>query len=343
MDIGSRKLSILATIIDDYISTGIPVGSRTISKKPGMELSSATIRNEMADLEELGFLEQPHTSAGRIPSDRAYRLYVDRLMQVQRLSDAEAGSIKNHYDAHIGILEDIIEQTAQAISSATEQIAMVLTPQLDSIEIKRIQLVKITETKVLLLIVTNTGLVEEVCLNVPPGIAQRNLDMLSNMLTDLSYDKRLSEANLYAIEPILEEFKLKREFLNSLIKNIQNNARPKKNVILTGTKNIFNYPEYQDVDRARNFLQVLETQDMLETLLSKAKNLEFSISIGKENEFEELKDMSVVTATYKIGGMSVGSFGVIGPTRMDYSKILAILNCVGNSLNTILSSFIADD
>lgn len=342
MDIGSRKLAILATIIDDYISTGIPVGSRTISKKPGMDISSATIRNEMADLEELGFLEQPHTSAGRVPSDRAYRLYVDRLMQTQPISNEEAVIIKKHYDSHIGMLEDVIEQTAKALSDATDQIAMVLTPQLNHIEIKRIQLVKITESKVLLLVITNTGLVREVCLNVNMNISQHNLDILSNMLTKLAYNKRLSEANLYAIDPILEEFRLKREFLDSIIGSIQSSTSQKKNVILTGTKNIFNYPEYKDVERAKKFLQVLETQDMLEQLLSKAKNLEFTINIGQENEFDELKDLSVVTATYKIGGVSVGSFGVIGPTRMDYPKVLAILNYVGNSLNAILSSFIED-
>lgn len=342
MEISGRKLAILKAIIDDYIVTGIPVGSRTISKKPGMELSSATIRNEMSDLEELGFLEQPHTSAGRIPSDTAYRLYVDRLMRVARLSPEEAGKIKDYFNARMNEIQEVIEKTAQVISETTEQIAMVLTPQLDAIELRRIQLVKITENRALLLIVTNSGLMKDTIISIPPDIGADYLDMISNMLTEKAFNKTLRQTDLNCIREVQSQIKSHAQFLSGTLEAIHKSVMPQtgKSVVLGGAKNIFNFPEYKDVEKAKNFLQVLETREMLYDMLTKATNLEFSISIGRENEFEQVRDMSVVTATYKIGGRAIGSFGVIGPTRMDYSKVLSILNHVGGSLNSILTNFI---
>lgn len=342
MEISGRKLAILKAIIDDYITTGIPVGSRTISKKPGMELSSATIRNEMSDLEELGFLEQPHTSAGRIPSDIAYRLYVDRLMKVSRLNPEEAGKIKEYFNTKMVEIQEVIEKTAEVLSKTTEQISMVLQPQIDTIEIRRIQLIKITDKKALLLIVTNNGLMKDTIIHIPSDINADYLEMISNMLTEKAYNKTLRETDLLAIKEVQTEISTHAQFMSSMLDAIDKSVSPQtsKSVILGGAKNIFNFPEYQDVEKARNFLQVLETREMLYDMLTKATKLEFSISIGRENEFEQVKDMSIVTATYKIGGKALGSFGVIGPTRMDYSKVLSILNHVGGSLNSILSNFL---
>ncbi len=345
LEISTRKLAILKAIIDDYITTGIPVGSRTISKKPGMDISSATIRNEMSDLEELGFLEQPHTSAGRIPSDAAYRLYVDRLMRLARVNPQEASKIREYFNIKMGQIEDVIEKTAEVLSETTEQISMVLAPQIDKIEVRRIQIVKITAYKALLLIVTNSGLIKDTVIAVPPDIGTDYLDMISNILTDKSRNKTLRETDLLTIPEIRDELKTHEQFMNGILDAVQNSMQPQsgKSVVLGGAKNIFNFPEYKDVEKARNFLQVLETREMLYDMLTKATKLEFSISIGSENEFDEIKDMSVVTATYKIGGKALGSFGVIGPTRMDYGKVLSILNYVGGSLNSILSNFIDDE
>jgi heat-inducible transcriptional repressor len=345
VEISGRKLAILKAIIDDYIVTGIPVGSRTISKKPGMELSSATIRNEMSDLEELGFLEQPHTSAGRIPSDTAYRLYVDRLMRVAQLNPEEAGKIKEYFNLRMNEIQEVIEKTAQVLSETTEQISMVLTPQLETIELRRIQLVKIMENKALILIVTNSGLIKETIIHIPTDIGSDYLDMISNMLTEKAYNKTLQQTDLTCIREVQSQIESHTKFLNGTLEAIKKSVMPQtgKSVVLGGAKNIFNFPEYQDVEKAKNFLQVLETREMLYDMLTKATKLEFSINIGRENEFDQVKDMSVVTATYKIGGKAIGSFGVIGPTRMDYSKVLSILNHVGGSLNSILSNFLDND
>ena len=170
MELSDRKLAILKAVIDDYIMTGLPIGSRTISKKHGIEFSSATIRNEMADLEELGFLVQPHTSAGRIPSHKAYRYYVDRLMKVVKLNPMEAENIKRYFQERMSEVNEVVEKAAQALSDTTHHISMVLKPQLKQSVIKRIQIVKITERKAILLVVTDAGLVTDTVIVVPEGI-----------------------------------------------------------------------------------------------------------------------------------------------------------------------------
>jgi len=342
IELDKRKEKILKAIIDDYILTGIPVGSRTISKKEGINISSATIRNVMADLEDLGFLEQPHTSAGRVPSDIAYRLYVDKLMPLIRLSKQDAVAINNIFDSRILEMTDVIEKTAEIISKTTNHISVVLAPQLKKAKIKRIQLVKITETKMLVLIVTSSGLVKEKIITIAPGLNAEYLDMLSNMLTDKLTDKTLVEASNIIQTDFKDEIMTHKKFFKSLLYSIHDTVEPhiKKDIILGGAQNIFNYPEYRDVDKAKGFLEVLETKDVLYKLLNQASDFEFSISIGQENKIDEMKECSIVTATYSIGDKKLGSFGVIGPTRMDYPKVISILNHVGKSLNEILNGLI---
>lgn len=341
VDLSERKLCILKAVIDDYIMTGFPVGSRTISKKNDIDFSSATIRNEMADLEELGFLVQPHTSAGRIPSHMAYRYYVDRLMKVSKLNAKEAELIRSYFEDRMSEIEQVMEKAAQVLSKTTHQISMVLRPQLKKSIIKSIQLVKITEQRAILLVVTDAGLVKDTVITVPEGIATGYMEMVSNLLTEKLSGKSLEEAEEDLIIGLKESANENSELVTDILSAIETSVEPhgKRGIVLSGTQNIIDFPSFMSLEKARNFLSVLETRDMLYDMMKKATQLEFSVTIGQENECEELKDMSIVTATYKIGGKSLGSFGVIGPTRMDYSKIVSILGYVSNSMNTILSDF----
>ncbi len=342
LELDERKQKILKAIIDDYILTGIPVGSRTLSKKEGFDISSATIRNVMADLEEMGYLEQPHTSAGRIPSDLAYRLYVDKLMRLSTLSPKEVVAINDIFDTKILEINDVIEKTADIISKATNHISVVLAPQMKQSTLKRIQLVKLNDTKVLVLIITSTGLVKEKLITVASGLDASYLDMLSNMLTEKLAEKTLDEAEQAIEQDFKAEMLTHERFFKSLIYSLHDTVEPQsgKDIVLGGAKNIFNYPEYRDVDKAKGFLEVLETKELLFQMLDQASKLEFSISIGHENPYDEMKQCSVVTATYSIDGKNIGSFGVIGPTRMNYARVVSVLDQVGKSLNTILSGFI---
>ena len=345
MELSDRKLAILKAVIDDYIMTGVPIGSRTISKKHGIELSSATIRNEMADLEELGFLVQPHTSAGRIPSHKAYRYYVDRLMKVVKLNPVEAENIKRYFQDRMSEVNEVLEKAAQALSDTTHHISMVLKPQLKQAVIKRIQLVKITERKAILLVVTDAGLVTDTVIVVPEGMSSDYMEMISRLLTEKLSQKTLEDAEADLRRSLEEHLRLRKEFVSDLLSAIETSVEPQgeKGIVLGGTQNIIEYPDFMSVEKAKNFISVLQTKEMLYDMMKKATRLEFSVTIGQENEVKELQDLSVVTATYKVGGKSLGSFGVIGPTRMDYSRVISILGFVSQSLNSILSEFVEED
>jgi len=345
MELSDRKLAILKAVIDDYIMTGLPIGSRTISKKHGIELSSATIRNEMADLEELGFLVQPHTSAGRIPSHKAYRYYVDRLMKVVKLNPVEAENIKRYFQDRMSEVNEVLEKAAQALSDTTHHISMVLKPQLKQSVIKRIQLVKITERKAILLVVTDAGLVTDTVIVVPEGMSSDYMEMISRLLTEKLSQKTLEDAEADLRRSLEEHLRLRKEFVSDLLSAIETSVEPQgeKGIVLGGTQNIIEYPDFMSVEKAKNFISVLQTKEMLYDMMKKATRLEFSVTIGQENEVKELQNLSVVTATYKVGGKSLGSFGVIGPTRMDYSKVISILGFVSQSLNSILSEFVEED
>ncbi len=345
MDLSERKLSILKAVIDDYIMTGLPIGSRTISKKHGIELSSATIRNEMADLEELGFLEQPHTSAGRVPSHKAYRYYVDRLMKVVKLNSSEATKIKRYFEDRMSEVGQVIEKAAQVLSDTTHHISMVLKPQLRKSVIRHIQIVKITERKAILLVVTDAGLITDTVISVPEGITADYLEMISALLTEKLSAKTLEQAESDLRCCLVDNLRFGSEFVSDIISAIETSVEPQgeKGIVLGGTQNIIEYPDYMSIEKAKSFISVLQTKEMLYDMMKKATQLEFSVTIGQENEVKELRDLSVVTATYKIGGKSLGSFGVIGPTRMDYAKVISILGYVSQSLNSILSNFIDTD
>lgn len=344
-NLDERKLRILQTIIDDYILTAAPVGSRTISKRTDIGLSSATIRNEMSDLEEMGYLEQPHTSAGRIPSEKAYRLYVDTLMNHSGLTDAEVRRIRGHFDSRIQEAEEVISQTARVLSEITDYTSMVMAPQMRKVVVKHIQLVPISEGRALAVIVTDAGIVRDAFIQVPPQTGADELERYSRMITQSVANHTITEATDILRRDIFAHMSDRREFFSSIADAITHGIEKtaQRSIALGGTTNILKYPEYSDMNKARNVLAVLETKEMLYKMLSRSTLMEFTVTIGSENEIEDLLGASVVTATYKIGGSPIGSFGIIGPTRMNYSKVLSVLACMGSSLSEVFSNLAEED
>jgi len=241
-----RQLLILNAIIDDYILTGVPVGSRTLSKREDIRFSSATIRNDMADLEEEGFLEQPHTSAGRMPSDKAYRLYVDTLMRVSTLQPEEIKYIRSYFTEKINEVELAMGTAAKVLSDMTKLTSVVMAPELSTVEISRLQLVKLSGTKALMVIIFNTGTLKDILLNVPDDIEPSYLDMVSNMLTERVRGLTLYEATGIISDIIANEMPVRRRFMNSILDAVKENAAGSRHkLVLGGTQNIFNHPEYQ--------------------------------------------------------------------------------------------------
>ncbi len=338
MAMDERKFRILQAIIDDYILTAVPVGSRTISKKYDMGLSSATIRNEMSDLEELGYLDQPHVSAGRIPSAKAYRLYVDQLLQTGRLRTDSEMAVKAHFLGRVRQMEDVMDHAAQVLSSLTNYTAVVLPPTGSQPKIRNIQLVSVSENAALAVIVTDAGLTRDAVIRVSEELDQDALYSVSRTLTKELAGKTLSEAVEHMPE-IIRGMQTQAELLqgvDDVIHTQQQANHP--HVAIGGTANMLSYPEYSDMEKARSFLSLMETRDRLADIIRQKGEMSFTVRIGPETGVPEMADCSIVTATYTTGNGRQGTIGVIGPTRMQYSRVLAIINSMGQQLSQLFGN-----
>ena len=337
MTMDARKFRILKAIIDDYILTAIPVGSRTISKKYEMGLSSATIRNEMSDLEELGYLDQPHVSAGRIPSAKAYRLYVDQLLQNGSIRTGDAADVRAYFTNRAQQMEDVISRAAQVLSGLTHYTSLVMSPKGAELRIRTLQLVPVSSQSALLVIVTDGGIMRDSVIRVGNDMDSDALYAVSRTLTERLSGHTLSEAltliketerDMQAERPVLSGVE---EFLDAV-----DSEGGKAKLTLGGASNILNFPEYSDVEKARCFLSVLETKDKLLKLMENHGEMAFTVRIGPETGIPELEDCSLVTATYRLSDNTHGTIGVIGPTRMQYGRVLSVLSAMGKQLTDLL-------
>ena len=340
MGMDERKFRILQAIIDDYILTAVPVGSRTISKKYDMGLSSATIRNEMSDLEELGYLDSPHTSAGRVPSNKAYRLYVDRMLQPAPLSVEETAYLKNCFDRRMGQVEDMAARMAKALSSMTHYTAAVMThtPRREQ-QLSHLQLVPVSERRALLILVTRSGSVRQSLIDLDVPALPDELYTVSRVLS-----KHLEGCPLSQLATHLASFaggvpEGARNVIGALIERApRSEADDISALAVGGRSNLLAFPEYSDVDKAKSLLSVLETREKVIDLLSNHGEMEFSVRIGPETGLEEMKDCSIVTASYRLSDGRVNTIGLIGPTRMQYGRVLSVLSQVGRSFGDLIEN-----
>lgn len=344
MDLNARKLRILKTIIDEYILSASPVGSKFISSHPNIKLSSATIRNEMADLEDLGYLEQPHTSAGRIPSDKAYRLYVDNLMQRAQLNDNELAEISRYCKLKVNGLDSMLRETASVLSGITHYTALILMPEVSTNRLRHLQLVPLGEGYALVVVVTDAGVARDSVIKVPPGVDGEQLDFISRSITARYYNCRISDIGSRMIKELTPEFMGRGDFLEEVFASVRRSTETDSHrIALSGAKNMLEYPEYSDTRKARDLLEAVERKDAMYSLLKNNSVMEFTIRIGNELGQDAFKDCSLVTATYSIGNMPVGSMGVIGPTRMNYAKVMTVMEYMRNQLGEILSNLLEEE
>lgn len=346
MILNERKIKILEAIITDYIATAEPIGSRTIAKKYDFGLSSATIRNEMSDLEEMGFITQPHASSGRVPSDKGYRLYVDQLMQQRELDPHEKDFLQQLIIKNIHQIDYFMHETAKAIALLTNCITIASEPQVQRTKIKHIQLLPMDETSIVLVIITDSKLVKNHTIHLEKAPELHELQILSNYLNQNLQNRSLEEM-LSKIQELLyenkdEEIKLLLPILQALVEIIQ--AEDNAAIFTTGVKNILEFPEFNDIGKAKGIFQALEERDLLIELLGNNessstddfKNIQ--ILIGRENTFEQLKDCSLIRTSYRLRGNVIGNIGIIGPTRMNYAQAVSILNNIVNNINVFLQS-----
>lgn len=335
MELSERKLRILQAIIDDFIFSAEPVGSRTLSKKYDLGISPATIRNEMADLEELGYLTHPHTSAGRMPSDKAYRLYVDRLMSRYDIPGEQQQSIHSRLTDSFMELNQTIERAAAILSEITNLTSFALTPKADTNKLKYINLLPVDERSIVLMIVTETGKVTNTVLKLKTPYEAEKLELLSKLFT---YNYKGKELNDILTIDIIKSVEGDIEAMSRLMHNIMPDfLRTLENMLnrelyMEGLTNIFALPEYNDIDRAKMFLGILTQKEHLAKILDE-RDEGVMITIGEENPDEGMKDCTLITATYRVNGKFIGKLGVIGPTRMEYDKVTSLIEFMTDNLS----------
>jgi heat-inducible transcriptional repressor len=344
MEMDGRKIKILQAIINDYINTAEPVGSRTIAKKYNLGVSSATIRNEMADLEEMGYLEQLHSSSGRKPSDKGYRLYVDKLMQISDVTPEEEYMIKTHIlNTALFEVDRILKQATSILSELTKMACVVKAPSVGKSSIKYVQLLNIDYNNILLLIMTDNGIIKNNVISVGKNVDLNILVKLSNILNARLKNLNCDQINLEVINYLKSDLEGYDDIFNAIIPVLYEslNIVNKSEIYTEGSTNIFNYPEYKDIERAREFLSLLDNKDKISGLLDSSSSI--SVKIGTENFIEGAEQCSVISAIYSINEKPVGEIGVIGPTRMPYSKIISLMGNVVRELNYILTHMYPQD
>ncbi len=341
MALDKRKLQVLHAIIQSYIITAEPIGSRTISKKFDLGVSSATIRNEMSDLEELGFLVKPHTSSGRIPSDKAYRLYVNTIVPMIDIdplfSKLQIDALMDN-DEHI---ENLVENMAKLLSKVTNYTAIAISPQVNKSTIKSIQLVTIDESRIMVVLVTDSGVVKNKILKLEEEIDYHTLGIITNFLNTELRGHTVDEINKDFSEKITKELysmsspiiKIMPIIINSLEGNEESS------LYMDGVTNIFNFPEYNDMNRAKEFLSFMEDKENLLAMLLRDNSEGIKVMIGTENQHEAIKTCSVITTDYNIDGKIIGKIGVIGPTRMDYEKVINSVKSFSLELGDLVDKY----
>lgn len=343
MELNEREKNILRYIIQQFILTAAPVGSRNIAKRYELGISPATIRNIMADLEESGYIDHPHTSAGRVPTDKGYRFYVDSLMDVQTLNQNEINLINSEFESRTEEKEDLLKLTSNILSKITHQLACVTYPKLESGTLEKIQIISLSASRILVVISIKGGLVKTITLEFNSEIKGNHLNSVQNLLNErlagLTF-KEIRTSFKERFNDVDENQKaVIRLFLNSADKVFKDSLSP-ENIYLTGAKNVIQQPEFEDPERFQSVIELIEDKDIIVHILDKSEEVspnDVYISIGKENEDQKLVDYSLITKEYKIGDVS-GHLGIIGPKRMEYSKVIAIVDYVAKILTETLKN-----
>jgi heat-inducible transcriptional repressor len=346
MTMDERKRIILHAIIDDYIDTAEPIGSRTIARKHELGLSSATIRNEMADLEEMGYLAQPHTSSGRVPSDKGYRLYVDQLMLVHDLDSIEIEKIKAAMETRINELSQLVRQASAVLSKFTNYTSMAITPQMKTSAIKAIQVVPIEIGKAMVIVVTSAGIVRNNLVKISESVKPEMLIMASNVLNKKLAGLTIEQVNVRIIKELEREIGLSGDILLPILEGASDciNQIDNPEVYIEGTTNIFNHPEFRDLIKARDFINMLdEKASLCKIMFDTAEPGGITIRIGSENGLLGIKECSIVTTNYNIADTFIGSIGIIGPTRMEYPKVISSIKYIRRLVNKEVSRLLGSE
>lgn len=338
-ELSERKKRILHALVDLYITTGQPVSSSDIQSQYLPEVSSATVRSELSALEALGYIEQPHTSAGRVPLKEAYRFYVESIDTDtdNMLTDTETELIRNRFIQKLGHIENISKEAAKVISDMTNYTSFFIEKKYVNVEIEEVKLVPLKGNKALVLVITNKGVIADKAIDIRDGIKSSYIDSATDLLNKVFVGRRVQDMKLFSLDEIDVEIQGFKEIFDEVlaILRIYVNEHSDDNVFVEGALKMLDYPEYNNIEDAKNFLSVISDKNsMSELLIDDDSSIEFSVRIGKEDS--GVDKCAIITAAYKVGDDVMGQAGVIGPERMDYKKVIGVLDYMKKTLSTVI-------
>jgi len=328
-----RKKRILQAIVEEYINSAEPVSSSNIANKYSLNLSSATIRNEMANLEKVGYIEKTHTSSGRIPSPKGYRLYVDELLNDQNISLDEIKYIQSKLEIRINEIEELTKIATSTISEITHYTTLAIGPKTQFQNIEEIKFVLLGTRMLMAVILTDSGIIKETIIKFDEDINNEQVDMLNFI-----FNNKLKGKPLEAIDKPLEEYIFSHmnyslKVIKPIIAQFNKVINDENKIYLEGTNKSFDLPEFKSLDLAKNFINVIDRREIMADLLNTGFANDINVYIGNENENEQLKDFSIITFKHKYKNKELGTIGIIGPTRMDYSKVISVMKYINKKLN----------
>ena len=327
-----RKKKVLQAIVEEYVNTAEPVSSSSITNNYELNYSSATIRNEMANLEKSGYLEKTHTSSGRIPSEKGYRYYVDELLKDDNISIEEVKYISQKLETKINEIDELTKITTSTISEITHYTTVAIGPSTQDLLIEEVKFVLLGPRMLMAIILTNTGMVKETIIKFDEDITEKQVETINYM-----FNQKLKGQPIEIIDAPLEEYLIKEmkysvKVVRPIIEQIKKVISQERQIYLQGANKAFDLPEFNSLEVAKNFVNILDTKEVMQDMLDSGFAQDINVYIGDENEQKELKDFSVITFKHKVNGKDLGTIGIIGPKRMDYSKVISVMKYINKKL-----------
>ena len=327
-----RKKRILQAIVDEYIATAEPVSSGAITQNYNLDFSSATIRNEMAELEKRGYLDKPHTSSGRVPSAKGYRFYVDELLKDDNISVEEIKYIQSKLSQKVNEIEELTKVATTTLSEITHYTSVAVGPKTKLQLIEEIKFVLLGSRMLMAVIVTDRGLVKETIIKFEKDITESQVETINNLFRNKLTGKPLDRIDKPMEEYLMAELNYSIDVIKPIIEQINKIVEEEEQIYLEGTNKAFELPEFKSLNVAKNFINLLDTKEVMVDILNSGFAKDINVYIGDETDNEELKDFSIVTFKHKVGGKDLGTIGIIGPKRMDYSKVISVMKYLSKKL-----------
>lgn len=331
--LNERQRQVLQAIIEEYINTAEPVSSGTIVENYNLSYSSATIRNDMVELEKQGYLEKPHTSSGRIPSAKGYRFYVDELLNDEKISLDEIQYIKSRLETKVNEIEELTKIATDTLSEITHYTTVAIGPEANNNIISDVKFISLGNRILMAVVLTENGAIKETIIKYNEDVTENQIENLNYLFKNKLIGKPLTKIDKPMEEYILESMEDQVDVIKPIIRQMNKSIEQAENMYLEGANNVFDFPEFNRIDRARNFLSILDEKEQVMEILNSGLAQDINIYIGEENEKDELKDLSIVTFKHTVGNKDLGTIGIIGPKRMDYSKVISVMKYISKKLN----------